>query len=86
MILNESYKIRIKYVLVADPVPREQENSTTPCGTFRHLIWQFCTPETTVICIQYVQYENGWNFLKIERYLIEKLYSHPYVPKEGLWD
>ncbi|MEK7495148.1 MAG: hypothetical protein AAB603_00980 [Patescibacteria group bacterium] len=86
MILHESYKAKIKSIVVADPVPEIQKNSTPPCGTCRHLIWSHETPETTVILIQYVQGKDGWSFPKIEKYTIEDLYPHPYEPVKGLWD
>ena len=85
--MKESYKARIKSIVVADPVPEVQEKSTPPCGTCRHLIWEFGTPETTVILLQYIQTKNGWIFPnKIEKYKITELYPHPYEPVKGLWD
>src|SRR5512138_1444475 len=33
MVLQESYKAKIKSIVVADPVPEVQEKSTPPCGT-----------------------------------------------------
>lgn len=86
MVLQESYKAKIKSIVVADPVPEVQEHSTPPCGTCRHLIWSHGTPETTVILIQYVQGKNGWTFPTIEKYLAKDLYPYPYEPVEGLWD
>lgn len=86
MVLKESYKAKIKSIVVADPVPSVQEKSTPPCGTCRHLIWQFGTPDTVVILMQYIQGKNGWTFPKIEEYTIQELYPHPYEPEEGLWD
>jgi cytidine deaminase len=86
MALNESRNSKIKYIVVADPVPNVQKKSTPPCGTCRHLIWQFGTPKTTVILMQYIQRKNGWIFPKIEKYSIKELYPHPYEPIEGLWD
>ena len=86
MILKESYKARVKSIIVADPVPSVQDKSSPPCGTCRHLIREFGTPETTVILMQYIQGKSGWAFPKIEKYTIQELYPHPYEPKEGLWD
>ncbi len=60
--------------------------STPPCGTCRHLIWQFGTPKTSVICMQYIQCKNDWIFPKLEKHFIKDLYPNPYEPKEGLWD
>lgn len=85
MVLQESYKAKIKSIIVADPVPEVQINSTPPCGTCRHLIWSHGTPETTVIFIQYMQGKDGWTFPKIEKYTVKELYPHPYEPVEGLW-
>lgn len=68
MILQESNIAKIKSIIVADPVPEEQEHGTPPCGTCRHLIWTYGTPETTVILMQYIQGKDGWNFPKIEEY------------------
>lgn len=86
MILQESYKAKIKSIVVADPVPEEQEHGTSPCGTCRHLIWTYSTPETTVILMQYIQGKDGWTFPKIEKYTAKDFYPFPYEPKEGLWD
>lgn len=84
MILNESYKAKVKHVVIADPVPSVQKSSTTPCGTCRHVIWEMGTPNTTVICIQYIQKKDGWIFPKIEKHKIKNLYPHPYTPVK--WD
>lgn len=86
MVLKESYKTKIKAIAVADPVPRVQKNSTPPCGTCRHLIWEFGMPTTTVILIQYIQRKNDWIFPKIEKHTIKKLYPAPYEPVKNLWD
>lgn len=86
MILQESYRAKIKSIVVADPVPEVQRRGTPPCGTCRHLIWFHGTPETSVILLQYVQRKNGWTFPKIEKYLAKDLYLYPYEPVEGLWD
>lgn len=86
MILNEAYKAKIKCIVVADPVPEVQKNSTYPCGTCRHLIWQFGTPKTSVICMQYIKRKNDWIFPKIEKYFIKDLYPYPYEPKGNLWN
>jgi len=86
MILQESYKAKIESIVVLDPVPSVQKTSTPPCGTCRHLIWEFGMPETTVILIQYIQRKNDWIFPKMEKYLIKDLYPYPYEPIKGLWD
>jgi len=86
LILLESYKARIKSIVVADPVPEVQEHSRPPCGTCRHLIWSQGTPETTVILMQYIQRKDGWTFPKLEKYTIKDFYPLPYKEKEGLWD
>ena len=79
MILAESYSTKIKHIVVADPVPRIQKNSTAPCGTCRHVIWEM-GPEATVILIQYVRQKSGWAFPKIEKRRIRDLYPSPYIP------
>lgn len=86
MVLQESYKAKIKCIVVADPVPAVQKKSTPPCGACRHLIWEFGTPKTSVILIQYIQRKNDWIFPKVEKYSIKDLYPRPYEPVEGLWD
>ncbi|MDP4000190.1 MAG: hypothetical protein Q8Q11_02030 [bacterium] len=86
MVFHEAYKAKIRSIVVADPVPEVQKNSTPPCGTCRHLIWQFGTPKTTVICMQYIQKPDGWIFPKTEKLTIADFYPHPYEPVEGLWD
>ncbi|MEO7219632.1 MAG: hypothetical protein ABIZ73_03315 [Gemmatimonadaceae bacterium] len=91
MVMNESYDSKIESIVVADPVPRIQEKGTPPCGTCRHLIWQFGTPDTSVIFMQYIQGrdEKGnaiWTFPKLEKHLIKDLYPLPYEPNSQLWD
>ncbi len=86
MVLQESYKAKVKSIVIADPVPKVQEHGTPPCGTCRHLIWSHGTPETTVILMQYIQSKNGWTFPKLEKYTIKDFYPLPYEPKENLWD
>lgn len=85
MVLDEAYKAKIKCIVVGDPVPEMQEHSSPPCGTCRHLIWQFGTPKTSVICMQYIQRKNGWIFPKMEKHFIKDLYPYPYESKENLW-
>lgn len=86
MVLQESYKAKIKGILIADPVPEVQERSTPPCGTCRHLIWFHGPPDTSVILMQYVFGKDGWTFPKIEKYSAKDFYPYPYEPVEGLWD
>ncbi len=86
MILQESYAAKIKSIVVADPVPKVQENSRPPCGTCRHLVWTHGLLETSVILMQYIQGLHGWTFPKIEKYAASDLYPHPFRPVEGLWD
>jgi cytidine deaminase len=78
MVLQETYSAKIKSVVVVDPVPRVQKNSTTPCGTCRHVIWENGAPGTTIICIQYIWQKNGWIFPKMEKHTIKKLYPNAY--------
>lgn len=90
MVMNEGYNIKINSIVIADPVPEVQEKGTPPCGTCRHLIWQFGSPDTSVIFMQYIQNKNedgelSWTFPKIERYLIKDLYPYPYEPDLNLW-
>lgn len=91
LVMNEGYNSKIESIVVADPVPRIQEKGTPPCGTCRHLIWQFGTPDTSVIFLQYIQErdEKGnltWTFPKMEKHLIKDLYPNPYEPNPRLWD
>jgi cytidine deaminase len=86
LVSKESYKAKIRSIVVADPVPEVQRRSTTPCGTCRHLIWQFGGPSATVILLQYIQGEGTWTFPRAEKYAIKTLYPHPYEPISGLWD
>jgi len=84
MILKESYKAKVKAIVIADPVPKVQKNSTLPCGTCRHIIREFGKANTSVICIQYIELKNEWTFSKIEKYKICELYPHSYTPVK--WD
>jgi cytidine deaminase len=86
LVMNEAYDSKIESIVVADPVPSIQDKSTPPCGTCRHLIWQFGKPSTTVILLQYIQHDGKWTFPAIEKHIIEELYPLPYEPIEGLWD
>ena len=84
MVLNESYKAKIKSVVTADPVPRVLKNSTTPCGACRHAIWERGTPNTTIICLQFIKQKDGWTFHKPQKYTIKQLYPNAYEPVK--WD
>lgn len=91
MVMNEGYSSKIESIVVANPVPRVQEKGTTPCGTCRHLIWQFGKPDTTVIFMQYIQErddkgELSWTFPKMEKHLIKDLYPYPYEPNPNFWN
>lgn len=86
MVLQESYAARIKSIVVADPVPNVQIHGRFPCGTCRNLIWEFGTPETTVLLIQYIRDVEDYTFPRIEKYTICDLYPHTYEPPENLWD
>jgi len=80
MTLEEGYNTKLKHVVVADPVPKIQENSKTPCGTCRNIIWERGTPDTTIICVQYIQEKDGWTFPKMEKHTIKGLYPRPNKP------
>ncbi len=84
MILKETYKAKVKIVVVADPVPKIQKHGTPPCGTCRHIIREFGTPDATVIGMQYIRRKKDWIFPKIEKRRIKDLYPHPYIPVK--WD
>lgn len=91
MVMNESYGTKIASIVVANPVPRVQEKGTPPCGTCRHLIWQFGNPDTSIIFMQYIQGRNekgelSWTFPKTEKHLIRDLYPYPYEPDPDLWN
>ena len=86
MVLNESYEAKIKTIVIADPVPSIQDRNTPPCGTCRHVIHQFATPDTTVLSVQYIRQKEDWTFPKVEKWTIDALYPHPYEPEKGLWD
>ncbi|HLC76744.1 MAG TPA: hypothetical protein VJH04_00915 [archaeon] len=80
MILAETYNAKAKIVVVADPVPKVQKNSTTPCGTCRQFIWELGTPTTSIVCMQYIQNKGSWTFPKIEKHTIKELYPNPFTP------
>ena len=85
LVMNEAYESKITSIIVADPVPSVQKNFTPPCGTCRHLIWQFGSPDTSVILMQYIQGLDDWTFPLMKKLTIEALYPYPYEPVEGLW-
>lgn len=90
LVMNESYGTKIKSIVIADPVPRVQEKSRPPCGTCRNLIWEFGSPDTSVILIQYIQQQkdNGelsWTFPKLEKYSINDFYPYPFEQDPDLW-
>lgn len=84
--LQESYKAKIKSIVIAAPVPEVQLMGTPPCGACREVIWNHGTPETTIILMQYIQNKIEWTFPKIEKYVIGDFYPLPYEHVEGLWD
>jgi cytidine deaminase len=84
MILKESYRAKVRSIVVADPVPAVQKRSTTPCGACRQIIIDFGSPTTTVLCMQYMRQKSGWIFPKIEKFSIKALYPHPFKPV--VWD
>jgi cytidine deaminase len=84
MVAGEGYHAKVKHVIVSDPAPDVRENSTTPCGTCRHIIWERGTDDATIICMQYIRHGDGWIFPKIEKYTISELYPHSYMPAK--WD
>jgi cytidine deaminase len=84
MILAESYKAKVKIVVVADPVPKVQQNSSTPCGTCRALFWEFGTPQTVIIGLQYIQKPKSWVFPKWQKFILKDLYPKAYEPVK--WD
>jgi len=85
MIMSESYNVKIKSIVVADPVPELQKHGRSPCGTDRHLIWHYGTPKTTVLLMQCVLRKSGFTFPQIEKYNIKQLYPIQYEPPENLW-
>ena len=86
MVLQESYRSRIKSIVVADPVPSEQIHGRFPCGTCRNLIYKFGFPETTVFLLQYIRSGENYTFPKIEKFTITELYPYPYKVPENLWN
>ena len=85
MVLNEAYSSKIASIVVFDPVPKVQKESTTPCGTCRVVILECGSPDTTVICGQYIQLKDSWKFVpKMEKYTIKELYPKPYTKVK--WD
>lgn len=86
LVMAESYKAKIKSIVIANAVPKIQKHGTMPCGTCRHLIWEFGLPDASVLLLQYIQVKTGWTFLKVEKLTIKELYPNPYRPVKGLWD
>ncbi len=85
MFVKETYKSKIKCVVLFDPVPKKQDYASTPCGTCRHVIWQYGKTNTTVLCGQYMLKNNKWHFIpKMEKYTISQLYPKAY--KMIKWD
>ena len=81
MVLAETEKAKVRSLLVAGPVPRESKRSITPCGRCRHVINEFGTPNTTVLCSEFIKLKKGWKlFPKIQKYTIRELYLFPYMP------
>ena len=81
MRLEETEKTKIKSILVAGPVPKISRRCATPCGRCRHLINEFGTPNTTVLCSEFIRFEKEWKvFPKIQKYTIKELYPFPYTP------
>lgn len=92
MTMHMGNNVKIESIIVLDCVPKIQPKSTPPCGTCRHLIWQFGKPDTTVLMMQYIQ-ERGadgklsWSFPPntLTKLTISDLYPYPYEPNPDLW-
>lgn len=86
MVLREGEKTELKSLLVAEPVPDSSEEITgAPCGSCRHLIFEYGGADTTVLCSEFIRKDEGWKFFpKIKKYKITELYPHPYEPTT--WD
>ncbi|MFA4983619.1 MAG: hypothetical protein WC588_05405 [Candidatus Micrarchaeia archaeon] len=70
---------RVKCILIAGPVPKDDLECTKPCGICRLFIYENGTAKTTVICTCYVRKKSGWDFFpRMEKYLIGRLYPYPY--------
>ena len=84
MVLKESYKAKVKHIVVAAPVPEVQKVGVPPCGNCRQVLWERGTPNTTILLIQYVRENNSWTFPKIQKFVLKDIYPYPYIPIE--WD
>jgi cytidine deaminase len=85
LILAETEKARIKCIFVAGPVPRKSKKTIAPCGMCRHVINEFSTQKTSIICSEFIRNEKNWEmFPRIDKYKIKELYPHPYEPIN--WD
>lgn len=85
MLLAETEKAKVRALLVAGPVPRKTEKAITPCGRCRHVLNEFGTDKTTVICSEFIRNEKDWQmFPRIDKYRVKELYPHPYTPIK--WD
>jgi len=79
----ETEKAKIKSIIVAGPIPNTSSGVIMPCGRCRHVIHEFGTKNTTVLCSNYIRHEKTWDmFINIKKYKITELYPMPYVPTE----
>jgi cytidine deaminase len=86
MVINETEKVKIKCILVADAIPENSSfKPTVPCGVCRSVITEFATKNTFILCTSYIRHKKGWTiFEKIDKYEPNKLYPFPYQPIK--WD
>lgn len=86
MQLEENEESEIEVVLVAGPVPDEDEHVTMPCGACRHTIDEFGDEETTVIASNFIREGKGDRniFPEIRRFKISELYPETY--EQPTWD
>jgi cytidine deaminase len=82
MQLEENEESTIETVLVAGPVPDEDEHVTMPCGACRHAIEEYGDKETTVIASNFIREGNNQRniFPDIRKFKISELYPESYEP------
>lgn len=82
MVLAESEKAKIVSIFTAGPVPKRGDNKgSAPCGVCRSVISEFSTPETSIICSEFIKNENDWElFPSMDKYKVKDLYPNAYVP------
>ncbi len=79
MVLKETEKVKIKAVLIAGPVPENNDKLYyTPCGACRLAIYEFWGKDTIILSMNYIRTDTWWNRWTIWKFKLQELYPYPW--------